>query len=56
MRYFVKKSTVYKVSIELPFEKKGQNYGSLPRSWVQYHLLKIVRDGLHFINKLPEPD
>ena len=35
-------STVYKVSIGLPFEKKGHNYGSLPRSWVQYNLLKIA--------------
>ena len=42
------RSTKYRSSS--PSSIKGQNYRSLPRSWMQYHLLKIVRDGLHFLN------
>ena len=57
MRYLVKKSTICglqspatKYRSSCPSSIKGQNYGSLPRSWLQYHLLKIVRDRLHFIS------
>ena len=53
MRYLVKKSTIcglQKYRSSSPSSIKGQNYGSLSRSWLQYHLLKIVRDRLHFIN------
>ena len=53
MRYLVKKSTIcglQKYRSSSPSSIKGQNYCSLPRSWLQYHLLKIVRDWLHFIN------
>ena len=53
MRYLVKKSTIcglQKYRSSSPSSIKGQNYGSLRRSWLQYHLLKIVRNRLHFIN------
>ena len=53
MRHLVKKSTIcglQKYRSSSPSSIKGQNYGSLPRSWLQYHLLKIVRVRLHFIN------
>ena len=50
LKVYSLRPTKYRLSS--PSIIEGQNYGSLPRirSWVQYYLLKIVRNGLHFIN------